>query len=340
MSDPNRRPQKTQGTWSAPRNVQVPALAMLTALALDAALGDPPNRFHPTAWMGSLISYAKEGRPRRAVDARPRPTAELAYGGALVASGMAATAAVALLAKRVAQRLPPALALLAEAALLKTTLSLRGLDRAAGQVQSALHAGDLPEARRLVSYHLVSRDTSALDEGGVAAAAIESVAENASDGVIAPLFWYCLGGLPAALAYRFANTADAMLGYHSAELEWLGKIPARLDDALNWLPARLSGLLLALVAPAAGGSPAAALRALGRDARATASPNAGYPMSAAAGALDVALEKHGHYHLNAAARRPSAADIGRARRLLWAGVGMGVFLAVIQDFNAKNTKER
>jgi adenosylcobinamide-phosphate synthase len=145
------------------------------------------------------------------------------------------------------------------------------------------------------------------------------------------LFWYSIGGLPLALAYRFANTADAMLGYHTAELEWLGKIPARLDDALNWLPARLSGLLLALAAPAAGGSTQAALQAMRRDAGSTESPNAGYPMSAAAGALDVALEKRGHYRLNAAARCPSAADLGGARRLLWAGIGVAIGLAVSKD---------
>ena len=160
----------------------------------------------------------------------------------------------------------------------------------------------------------------------MAAAAIESVAENASDGVIAPLVGYAIGGLPLALAYRFCNTADAMLGYHTPELEWLGKIPARLDDVLNWLPARLAGLLLALAAPAARGSASTALAVMAADAGRTESPNAGYPMSAAAGALDVALEKIDHYRLNGGARRPQAGDLRRARRLLWAAAGLGALL--------------
>jgi len=298
---------------------------ILAALALDVALGDPPNRYHPTAWMGSLISAGKRRRPQR-VQAGPRPAAELAYGGVFTAAGAALSAGLGRLVLLLTARGPAALRLIVEAALLKSTISLRGLERAAGQVQAALQAGDLAEARRLVAYHLVSRDTSTLDEAGTAAATIESVAENVSDGIIAPLVWYSLGGLEAALAYRFVNTADAMLGYHSDELEWLGKIPARLDALLNWLPARLSGLLLALAAPAVGGASREALDAMRNEAGSTESPNAGYPMSAAAGGLGVALEKRGHYRLNAAARQPSAQDIGRARRLLWAGVGLGVLM--------------
>jgi adenosylcobinamide-phosphate synthase len=218
--------------------------------------------------------------------------------------------------------------LLAEVVLLKTTSSVRGLARAAVEVRQALAAGDLAKARRLLAWHLVSRDTAGLDESQVAAAAVESVAENTSDGVVAPGLWYLIGGLPAALAYRFVNTADAMLGYRDAEREWLGKIPARLDDVLNLLPARLTAVFMLLAAPLVGGRPLRALRVWWRDARKTASPNAGHPMAAAAGVLGIELEKVGCYRLGAGERLPLAADIGRAVRLLYAVVGLSLVAAV------------
>jgi adenosylcobinamide-phosphate synthase len=208
------------------------------------------------------------------------------------------------------------------------TFSLRGLSNASSEVRRALEAGDLSEARRLLAWHLVSRDTARLDEPRLAAAVVESVAENASDSLIAPWLFYLLGGLPAALAYRFANTADAMLGYRDAEREWLGKIPARLDDVLNWLPARLTAVLLILAAPWAGGRPLRGLLVWWRDSSKTASPNAGHPMAAAAGVLGIELEKIGCYRLGAGQRLPSAADIGRAIRLLYAVMGMALALAV------------
>jgi adenosylcobinamide-phosphate synthase len=204
---------------------------------------------------------------------------------------------------------------------LKLTISLRGLDRAAHEVQFALEADNLPEARRLLSWHLVSRDTSQLDESKVAAAAIESVAENASDGIVAPLFFFAVGGLPAAFAYRFINTADSMLGYHDEEREWLGKIPARLDDLLNFIPARLAGLFIVLSAPFCGVSAAQAWKIMERDSNQTASPNAGIPMSAMAGALGVELEKLDHYALGKGLRLPSSADLALARRILYVAVG-------------------
>ncbi len=221
---------------------------------------------------------------------------------------------------------------------METTLSLPGLDRAARDVQAALEAGDRPEARRWLSWHLVSRDTALLDENLTAAATIESIAENASDSVTAPLIYYAFGGLPAALAYRFANTADAMLGYHSPELEWLGKAAARLDDLLNLLPARLTALLFAAAAHIAGGSGIDALETIRRDAGTTDSPNAGYPMSSMAGALGVELEKRGHYRLGAGSRRPVTADVRRARGLLLAAAGLlTVVLVGLPIFGSKTT---
>ncbi len=285
-------------------------LVIPLALLLDLALGDPPNRYHPVAWMGRGIAAAQRWAPRRGRLAR------LAYGALIAVGGTGLAAGIGRRLERAIARLPNPWRWLAAAAVLKTTLALRGLAAAAEEVRQALEADDLPEARRRLGWHLVSRDTTRLDASQVAAAAIESVAENASDGLVAPLLYYALGGLPAALAYRFVNTADAMLGYRDPHREWLGKVPARLDDLANLLPARLTALLLVGAAALAGEDARGAWRTWRRDARQTASPNAGHPMSAMAGALGVELEKVGHYRLGEGLARPQPKDIRRALRLV------------------------
>ncbi len=285
------------------------ALALIAALAFDALLGDPPNRFHPTAWMGSTIGALQKRAPRG------DSGSELAYGALVALGGVGAAAGIGWTIERALGVLPPPVRWLAVGAILKLTLALRGLGRAAGEIHTALDRGDLPEARRLTAWHLVSRDTSMLTEAQISAAAVESVAENASDGVVAPLFYYALFGLPGALAYRFANTADSMLGYRDAAREYLGKVPARLDDALNLIPARLTALALIAAAPLVELDGRRAVTIWRRDHGLTASPNAGHPMSAAAGALGVELEKEGHYTLGAGNRPPDSADIPRALRL-------------------------
>ncbi len=286
------------------------------ALLLDIIFSDPPNRFHPTAWMGNLIAFLLRFRPRR------NSAAELAFGVFILITGLAFTIGAGWLIVYFTSLLPLWAGILIQAIALKLTLSLRGINQAAKEVQAALESHDLPEGRRLLSWHLVSRDTSQLDESKVAAAAVESVAENASDGVIAPLFFFVIGGLPAALAYRFANTADSMLGYHDSEREWLGKFPARLDDVLNFIPARLTGLYMVLAAFLSGANGKQAWQIMWRDAPATASPNAGIPMSAMAGALGVELEKIGHYVLGKGLRAPTCADIARASRVLYFTVAL------------------
>lgn len=295
------------------------------ALLLDLLLGDPPNRIHPVAGMGAAIAATQRRAPRQGRLAR------LGYGALLAVGGAASAAGLGSLLERVTSRLPGAWGWLAEAGLLKMTFSLRGLTAAADEVGEALATGNLSEARRLVSWHLVSRETTALSPSQVAAATIESVAENTSDGVVAPLLYYALGGLPAALAYRFVNTADSMLGYRDPAYEWLGKIPARLDDLANLLPARVTAGLLALAAALAGEDIAGAWRVWRRDASKTASPNAGHPMSAMAGALGVELEKVGHYQLGAGGYPPAPGDIRRAvhlsRMAIVLAVGLPAWLA-------------
>lgn len=305
---------------------------LILALVVDLLFGDPPNRFHPVAWMGNLIAALKRHAPRR-LDSKATSCAgkEFAYGTFLTLLGGSLVAGIGVFV----QKLPPALRWIVEVVALKSTFSARGLDRAAREVQSALERGDLPEARRLLRWHLVSRDTTLLSETQVSAAAIESVAENASDGVIAPLFFYTLGGLPAALAYRYVNTADAMLGYRDAAHEWLGKFPARFDDLLNFIPARLTGILVVIAAKWNRIKFRRAWQVMRRDAPTTDSPNAGYPMSAMAGALDVELEKVGQYKLGKGLRQPTPEDIGQARKLLMLVTGLA---AVLFFFSAHREK--
>jgi len=298
----------------------------LFALLFDLVLGDPPNRFHPTAWMGNLIRFLLRFRPRG------NSLGELLYGILILLVGISLTTSIGFGIQYIASFLPLWAGTLLQALFLKLTISLRGLDRAAREVQTALQNNNLFEARRLLSWHLVSRDTSLLDESQVSAAAIESVAENTSDGIIAPLFFFALGGLPAAFAYRFANTADSMLGYRDVEWEWLGKFPARLDDVLNFIPARLTGLFIVLATPFCGASLMGAWKIMWRDSSVTVSPNAGVPMSAMAGALGVELEKVDHYQLGKGLRHPIVSDLIHARHMLYASVILSaLFLLLIRS---------
>jgi adenosylcobinamide-phosphate synthase len=264
---------------------------LLVAVALDLLLGDPPNALHPVAWMGGWIRWGERHVPHSG------KVVVFLYGTAVVLAGIVCVVLLAAAIQVLLSALPSLVALLASAWLLKTTFALRGLTSAAQSVQSALAAGDLGEARRRLSWHLVSRNTATLGPELVAAATVESVAENFSDGVVAPLLAFALFGLPGALAYRFANTADAMLGYHDARREYFGKFAARLDDVLNLLPARLAAGLLLVGAAFTNEDAPGGWRTLRRDHNHTASPNAGWPMSVMAGALGVTLEKVGHYRL-------------------------------------------
>jgi adenosylcobinamide-phosphate synthase len=295
------------------------------ALLFDLVLGDPPNRYHPVAWMGWLIQ-AVRGLAERGSQ---KPLSKLAWGVGLVAVGLALSIAAGWLIELELAHLPRIVSWLGQALALKMTFSVRGLARAAARVGRSLEAGDLPAARGWLDQHLVSRDTSQLDESAVAAAAVESVAENASDSVVAPLLYYAIAGLPGALAYRFVNTADAMVGYRDPRHQWLGWPAARLDDLLNLAPARLTAVLMMLSAPLVGGSLSGGWGIWWRDARLTASPNAGHPMSVAAGVLGIELEKAGHYRLGSGQGVATPRDISRAIWLLRATVGCLVALVTL-----------
>jgi len=295
---------------------------LLLAVALDLAVGDPPNRFHPVAWIGRLIATG-----RRVAERCPSRGLTL-YGGALVIVVTAAAGAASFAADAAAGWLPWPLDLLARAWLLKCAFSLRGLVAAVWQVRDALVAGDVAAARSALGTHLVSRPVESLDHGAAASAAIESLSENLTDSWVAPLCFYLVGGIPAAWAYRAVNTADAMIGYRQGILERLGAASARLDDVLNFLPARLAALALVAGAWRAGESASGAWRAWHRDARLTESPNAGRTMAATAGALGVALEKPAHYRVGRGAL-PDGPVIDRAVRVVAAAIGVTLAAALV-----------
>lgn len=279
-------------------------LTLALALALDRVFGEPPPALHPVVGLGNLATALERRAPP------PRGPLELAYGSGLVVATLGVAVGLASLGERLVGRLPLAPRLLARAALLKPAFAVRELLAAGERVRDPLARGDVPTARAALR-DLVSRDRTALDAPLIAAAAVESLAENASDSIVAPGLAYLAAGLPGAYGYRAANTLDAMVGYRG-RYERLGKAAARLDDLLNLLPARLTAALIVLGAALAGGDPKAALVAARRDHGATASPNAGWPMSAMAGALGVRLEKPGHYRLGDPCRPVEAADIARA----------------------------
>jgi adenosylcobinamide-phosphate synthase len=217
------------------------------------------------------------------------------------------------------------------------TFAWRALIQAGKSVRRDLESGETNGARYDLRA-LVSRETRQLETPLLAAAAIESLAENASDSFIAPLFYYHLLGLPGALAYRAVNTMDAMIGYHG-RYEFLGKIPARLDDVLNYIPARLTTLLLILASRISAGHASRAWEIARRDHTRTSSPNAGYPMSAMAGALNVRLEKVGHYRLNENGRQPQPEDIHRAAKIVSIALAIGLVLSTVIQFVNRDSRD-
>jgi adenosylcobinamide-phosphate synthase len=292
------------------------------ALVVDATIGEWPSAIHPVVWMGKTIAFLERLAPGAGAKR------QLVFG-VLVALSVPAlfAAASALLLARA--RAIPALEFAISVVLLKSTLALRALADAARKVERALREDRIDDARAGLQS-LCSRDPSKLGPTELVAATIESVAENASDSFVAPLLYYVLFGVPAAVAYRAVNTLDAMIGYHG-RYEYLGKASARLDDVLNWLPARLTAMLLVVAGLPKGKRAARAWSTWRRDAKRTESPNAGRPMAVMAGLLGVELEKAGHYRLGDPVESLSVAKIGEARRMLGiaAALAVGVASALI-----------
>lgn len=260
-------------------------LIALLALLIDGLAGEPEQLWgrigHPVTWMGGLVDALDHGLNRHGGAALPLKAAGvLALLIMLLVAGLTG-AAISLF-------LPASpLGYGIEALIVSVFLAQRSLYQHVAAVGAAFEEGGLSAARKAVSQ-IVGRDPEMLDEAGVARAAIESCAENFSDGIVAPLFWYLIGGLPGLLAYKMLNTADSMIGYRSVRHEHFGWAAARCDDAVNLVPARLAGLMIA-VAGAAGGAPLQGLKAMWRDAASHRSPNAGWPEAAMAGVLGLAL---------------------------------------------------
>ena len=296
--------------------------ALLLALGLDVLLGEPPASLHPVVWLGKGIEAISAHRPR----GRGR---QLLHGVLHVIIATAASTAAGMAIDTKTRVWPAPISAAIQAIILKSTFSVRALIEAASVVEGQLEAGDVAAARQGLRA-LVSRPTAELEADLVASAAVESLAENAVDSMFAPLLYYVYGGLGASLAYRAINTMDAMIGYHG-EHEYSGKAAALMDDALNWIPARLTGWLIVLAAGLTGRDQPSALRALLGDARRTQSPNAGWPMSAMAGALGVSLEKVGAYRLWTPGRTADAAAIGHAKHIVLATTGLAVLLLLAMD---------
>ena len=303
--------------------VPLDVLALLLALALDLAAGEPPNRLHPTVWIGKTVALAE----RIAPGPHSSSTVQLAAGAVMALLIPTVWAAVAWAVSFGLLQLHPLAYLVVVAALLKTTFSVRMLHRVAAGIGRILSSGDVDEARRRMSA-LVSRDTSQLTIGQMAAGAIESVAENITDSIVGPLLAFALFGLPGALAYRAINTLDSMVGYHG-RYEYLGKASARLDDIVNLVPARIAALMLWLATVALPRMSARrAWRIMLAHRGRTESPNAGWTMAAMAGGLDVTLEKVGHYRLGDPSPEPLPAHIGMATRALYATTVVAAAVAI------------
>ena len=287
----------------------LPAAALLLALAIDRWLGEPALRWHPVVWMGKGLNRLSSWvLPAAGSLPETRDLKAFSRGALVWWAYSAIVLIVSMILQWAAFQLPWVLAVASLGLALKPMLAWAMLRSEVQAVESAL-AESLDAGRERLSW-LVSRDTAQLSASEVRESAIESLAENLNDSVVAPIFWFVIFGLPGAAVYRFANTADAMWGYkgmrNGQNWEWAGKWAARADDVLSWLPARITAALLAAVA---GGLAVTALR---KEALKTPSPNSGWPMAAMALATGVCLRKPGVYSLNPNGRAPQAADMQKA----------------------------
>ena len=302
------------------------------ALLLDLFAGEPPNRFHPVAWLGSWISFLWKKRPGsgKSFDGQGVSSREKRKNGALFFHGILITLSGGIFIIPlvfITEKLPVIIYILLSIPLFKLSFSLRGLFYAASAVRNSLKSGDLEEARHLTSYHLVSRPTGSLDRGDIAAAVIESMAENITDSFTSPFFYYLTFGLPGAWACRYINTCDAMIGYRRDDYEWGGKFPARLDDLIH-LPTGIFTALSIIIAGIKDSPLKESWRILLSEGVKTASPNAGRTMAAMAAVLNVRLEKKGCYVLNPQGRIPSWEDISRCLRICIRTVILILFLGL------------
>ena len=306
-------------------------LLVVAALLLDAVIGDPDWLWrrapHPVVWIGNGIGWLERRLNPESWSRRQRKLAGIVTIIALVSVAILVGGLLADLLN------DNWIGFAIEALIASTLIAQRSLYQHVARVRRAFSEGGLPTARQAVAM-IVGRDPERLDEGGVARAAIESTAENFSDGIVAPVFWLALLGLPGLIAYKAINTADSMIGHRSVRYQDFGWAAARLDDLVNLIPARLSGVLVALAAPVARGSIISSLKIMLRDASKHRSPNAGWPESAMAGALGIAIAGPRVYaegavndlYLNAEGRTAKPDDIRRALRVFVAACLLQVMI--------------
>ncbi len=292
------------------------------AVIIDLALGDPPNALHPVAWMGKVIAFLEKG------GLKLKPAGQFVYGMAMTLFTTALFVVPAYFIVLYIWRFNVAAGIIMSALLFKSTFSITGLRRAALKVRRLLQDAKL-DATRFELRALVSRDTANLSGTLLASAAVESVAEGTCDSLVAPMFYFLLLGVPGAIGYRVVNTLDAMIGYHG-RYEYLGKFAARLDDVLNYLPARLAALLLVLAA-AFQKSGRRAWQAARHEHSRTESPNAGWTIAVMAGTLDTRLEKEGHYTFREGGTAPSTRTIDGAVKLFSIAASCWVLLCLLEE---------
>lgn len=296
--------------------------AFFSGFLLDLLLGDPYVIPHPVRWMGRSIAWLSE----RLLEEEKSASCQLKRGACLVLLVLAGTLASVSLLLLFAYSINCYVGVFVEMLMTWQILAVKSLKTESMKVYTCLSRQDLEAARAAVSM-IVGRDTACLDEEGIVKAAIETVAENTSDGVIAPMLYTALGGPVLGFLYKAVNTMDSMIGYKNETYFYFGKTAAKLDDAVNYLPARLSAWLM-LVATAIGGSDFSgkgAYRIYKRDRRNHASPNSAQTESVCAGALKIRLAGDASYfgkivkkpYIGDATRKAEAEDIKRADRLMY-----------------------
>lgn len=280
---------------------------LLGALVLEMVIGELPARIHPVCWIGSLVGALRRRLPRR-------PAGPASRGGLLLVIVVVSLAIAVGWAVLEGLEPWPGLRFCAGVFLLTATFSFRMLIAEGHAMARLIRSPDLEEARARLG-HLCSRDASTLERGDLVACTVESLAENTSDSIVAPMFWFLIFGLPGALAFRAINTLDAMVGYRG-EYEYLGKASAKLDDVAGFVPSRITARIFLWVGTVMGFSVRQGAVILGRDADKTLSPNAGRPMAAVSGLLGVELTKVGEYTLGDPTRPRSTARIEECCRLV------------------------
>ena len=267
------------------------AIIALTAFFVDMMIGDPRSKFHPVVLMGNLISLLE----RFLYNADDSDRLKLIKGGILTSIVIAVSYIIGLGIANLYEVIDlKAIGILIEALVLSFMISPRSLAEAGQELHHLLIIDDIEEARRKVGW-IVGRDTDKLDESEIVRATVETVAENTVDGIISPLFFFMIGGLPLAIAYRAANTMDSMIGYKNDKYIYFGRTAARLDDVMNYIPARLTALLFIASATILRLDYKNAIAMMKRDAKNHPSPNGGYAEATVAGALNIRLGGYNSY---------------------------------------------